>query len=51
MSPLWDASVQADGADRPGLAVRMALGILRAYKILVSPLFTGACRFHPSCSN
>lgn len=51
MSPLWGASVQADAADRPGLAARVALGVLRGYKVLVSPLFTGACRFHPSCSN
>ena len=33
-----------------GLAVRVALAALRAYKLLLSPLFTGACRFHPSCS-
>jgi len=35
----------------PGLAARVALAVLRGYKLLVSPLFTGACRFHPSCSN
>jgi putative membrane protein insertion efficiency factor len=34
-----------------GLAVRVALVLLRGYKLLVSPLFTGACRFHPSCSS
>lgn len=34
-----------------GPAVRVALGLLRAYKLLLSPLFTGACRFHPSCSS
>ncbi len=33
-----------------GPAVRVALAALRAYKLLLSPLFTGACRFHPSCS-
>lgn len=33
-----------------GLGVRGALVLLRGYKLLVSPLFTGACRFHPSCS-
>ena len=33
-----------------GLGVRAALALLRGYKVLVSPLFTGACRFHPSCS-
>jgi uncharacterized protein len=25
--------------------------VLRGYKLLVSPLFTGACRFTPSCSD
>jgi putative membrane protein insertion efficiency factor len=32
------------------LALRAALGTLKAYKVVVSPLFTGACRFSPSCS-
>jgi hypothetical protein len=31
--------------------VRLALVVLRGYKILLSPLFTGACRFLPSCSD
>ena len=49
MSRLLDACASA----RPpaeGLAVRAALVALRAYKLLLSPVFTGACRFHPSCS-
>jgi putative membrane protein insertion efficiency factor len=50
MSPRWDASARPLDADRPALGVRLALGVLRGYKIVISPLFTGACRFHPSCS-
>jgi putative membrane protein insertion efficiency factor len=50
MSRPWDGSVRqhAYGDLRP--SQRFALGVLRAYKLLISPLFTGACRFHPSCS-
>ena len=33
---------------RPG--VRLALALIRGYKILISPYFTGSCRFLPSCS-
>jgi len=36
------------GAGIPAAAV---LGLLRAYKVLISPLFTGCCRFQPSCSD
>lgn len=32
----------------PGAAA--AVGLLRLYKRLVSPLLPAACRFHPSCS-
>jgi hypothetical protein len=32
-------------------AVRVALAMLRGYKLLISPLFTGSCRFLPSCSD
>lgn len=35
----------------PTLAVSGALLLLRAYKLLISPLFTGSCRFVPSCSD
>lgn len=33
------------------LAQRGALGLLRAYKLLFSPLYAGSCRFVPSCSD
>ena len=32
-------------------AQRVALGLLRLYKVLLSPLFGGSCRFLPSCSD
>lgn len=25
--------------------------LLKGYKLLISPLFTGCCRFHPSCAD
>lgn len=31
-------------------AQRLLLGLLVAYKGLISPLFAGSCRFVPSCS-
>jgi putative membrane protein insertion efficiency factor len=31
-------------------AQRALLLLLRAYKILISPVFGGSCRFMPSCS-
>jgi uncharacterized protein len=31
--------------------VRVALMALRAYKICISPYFTGSCRFLPSCAD
>ena len=31
-----------------GLAI---LALIRGYKYLISPLFTGCCRFHPSCAS
>src|SRR5215213_3069081 len=32
-------------------AQRGILALLRTYKVLVSPLFAGSCRFLPSCSD
>jgi putative membrane protein insertion efficiency factor len=28
-----------------------ALGLIRAYQLVISPLLPPACRFYPSCSN
>jgi putative membrane protein insertion efficiency factor len=48
-TPLTDA-IEGNLPARDPLAVRIVLGLLRGYKILISPLFTGACRFEPSCA-
>ena len=31
-------------------AVALVLALLRVYKSLLSPLFTGSCRYQPSCA-
>jgi putative membrane protein insertion efficiency factor len=33
------------------LATRLALASIRGYKIFISPLFAGSCRFLPSCAD
>jgi putative membrane protein insertion efficiency factor len=33
------------------VAVAAILLMLRAYKLVLSPVFTGSCRFTPSCSD
>jgi uncharacterized protein len=37
--------------ERLSAAQRSALTLLTVYKILLSPLFAGSCRFLPSCSD
>ena len=32
-------------------AITAVLAVLRAYKLILSPLFAGSCRFTPSCSD
>lgn len=45
-----DRESSADGV-RLRLQVRFALLLLRGYKLIISPLFAGSCRFLPSCSD
>src|SRR5262245_37788283 len=33
------------------VAAEGVLAVLRGYKLFLSPLFTGSCRFYPSCSD
>jgi len=30
---------------------RIAMGLIRGYQLLVSPVLPGSCRFYPSCSS
>ena len=32
------------------LAQRVALGLIRLYQMVLSPFYSGSCRFLPSCS-
>ena len=51
MKPIT-ATISSDGCARGGdLAVRLALAVIRAYKLAVSPFFRGSCRFLPSCAD
>lgn len=36
--------------DRPGRAARLLLLLVEGYRVLLSPLVGGHCRFWPSCS-
>jgi len=37
-------------APRRGVFLVLALGAIRAYQLTLSPMFRGACRHQPSCS-
>jgi putative membrane protein insertion efficiency factor len=45
------SNVDSGNGERPPLSVRLALGLIRAYKVLISPYFAGSCRFLPSCAD
>lgn len=50
-APDEDAESPDPSGFAPSLGVRMSLVLLRGYKLILSPLFTGSCRFLPSCSD
>ena len=37
-------------APAPHFSVRVALGAIRGYQILIRPLLNGSCRYLPTCS-
>src|SRR5688572_17427469 len=46
------SSAASAARHRPaGPATHMVVGLIRAYKLLISPLFTGCCRYYPSCAD
>jgi putative membrane protein insertion efficiency factor len=38
------------GTGARGLAVKVLIAPIRAYRIFISPLFPPSCRFQPTCS-
>lgn len=58
-SATFSNEARAADAERPSApehtgqtpGVTVALVLLRGYKLILSPLFTGSCRYLPSCSD
>lgn len=50
-SPSSNAAIASGHGPRHGADVAAVLALLRGYKLLISPLFTGCCRFQPSCAD
>ena len=45
------SGTNADAPNEWGRAVKyLLIGLLKAYRTLISPLYGQVCRFHPSCS-
>ncbi len=47
----WRAAPNGSPEGPPGRAAVVVLTLLKAYKLLISPLFWGSCRYNPSCSD
>jgi len=49
--PFGGATNRPAGTGRDRVTVAVVVGLHRAYKVLISPLFIGSCRFEPSCAD
>ena len=45
-----DSASDASRTVSPGLAARLLLALIEAYRLTLSPLLGGFCRYVPSCS-
>jgi uncharacterized protein len=43
--------LKAAGRQSRSIAAALLLALLQVYKVVLSPVFGGACKYHPSCSN
>jgi len=43
-------SARALVGSRPGVVARAVLACIRAYQVMLSPMYAGSCRYIPSCS-
>ena len=44
------SAVTSPSLARPSFIARICIALIRLYQIVLSPIFGGRCRFHPSCS-
>jgi putative membrane protein insertion efficiency factor len=51
MQTPWTDAIEGNRRHHDSLGGRVVLSLLKGYKALISPLFTGSCRFQPSCSD
>jgi len=51
---MWGSTVKA-GTEKvraeKRIWIRLALGVIRSYQLLLSPILGPSCRFYPSCSS
>ncbi|MBI4265494.1 MAG: membrane protein insertion efficiency factor YidD [Acidobacteria bacterium] len=41
----------AKASEGASVAATLVLALLHGYKLLISPLFAGSCRYYPSCAD